>query len=162
MMMLLIGLPWINNYYYIVGNKIWSCEPGKVVTDDEKRNGHLITATNNEPWKSSMIWFKMTSKSLKNMSQTILEYQKNVSTSLLNNSDTVKSVYNGYHAEALQNLMFKSIAHPPYYLDLMLCDFYFLPLLKGNHDGMMAAVASWIWEKSEEFLSDMIKKLVMH
>ena len=47
---------------------------------------------------SSTIWFKMTGESLKSVSQTILEYQRNVSASLLNNWDTVKSVHDGYHA----------------------------------------------------------------
>ena len=70
--------------------------------------------------------------------------------------------------EALRNLKFEPIPHPPYSPDLAPCDFYFFPLLKrdlkGNHctsdDEVKAAVASWIREKSEEYFSDGIKKLV--
>lgn len=71
-------------------------------------------------------------------------------------------------AEALRNLKFEPIPHPPYSPDLAPCDFYFFPLLKrdlkGNHytsdDEVKAAVKSWIREKSEEFFSDGMKKLV--
>ena len=40
----------------------------------------------------------MTGESLKSVSQTILEYPRNASASLLNNWDTVKFVHDGYHA----------------------------------------------------------------
>jgi transposase len=67
--------------------------------------------------------------------------------------------------EALRNLKFDPIPHPPYSPDLAPCDFYFFPLLKrdlkGNHytsdDEVKAAVKSWIREKSEEFVSDRMK-----
>lgn len=70
--------------------------------------------------------------------------------------------------EAVRNLKFEPIPHPPYSPDLAPCDFYFFPQLKrdlkGNHytsdDEMKAAVQSWIREKSEEFFSDGMKKLV--
>jgi transposase len=86
-----------------------------------------------------------------------LEYPRNVSASLLNNWE-----------EALRNLKFEPIPHPPYSPHLAPCDFYFIPLLKrdlkGNHytsdNEVKAAVKSWIREKSEEFFSDVMKKLV--
>ncbi|PNF41869.1 hypothetical protein B7P43_G15792, partial [Cryptotermes secundus] len=71
-------------------------------------------------------------------------------------------------ATALRNLKFEPIPHPPYSPDPAPCDFYFFPLLKrdlkGNHytsdNEVKAAVKSWIREKSEEFFSDGMKKLV--
>ncbi|CAK9823967.1 Histone-lysine N-methyltransferase SETMAR [Anthophora retusa] len=70
--------------------------------------------------------------------------------------------------EALRNLKFQPIPHPPYSPDLAPCDFYFFPLLKrdlkGNHyttdNEVKAAVESWIREKLEEFFSDGMKQLV--
>jgi len=70
--------------------------------------------------------------------------------------------------EALRNLKFELIPHPPYSSDHTPCGFYFRPLLKrdhkGNrdtsHDEAKAPVASWIREKSEELFSDGIIKLV--
>ena len=70
---------------------------------------------------------------------------------------------------ALETLKFEVLSHPPYSPDLGPSDFHFFPHLKrdlkGTHftsdDEVKQAVTSWIKQRTPEFLTDGMRKLVL-
>ena len=67
--------------------------------------------------------------------------------------------------DALETLKYEVLSHPPYSPDLAPNDFHFFPHLKGTHftsdDEVKQAVTSWIKQRTPEFLSDGMRKLVL-
>jgi transposase len=71
---------------------------------------------------------------------------------------------------ALETLKFEVLCHPPYSPDLAPSDFHFFPHLKrdlkGTHftsdDEVKRAVKSWIRQRTPEFFTDGMRKLVLH
>ena len=71
--------------------------------------------------------------------------------------------------DVLETLKFEILSHPPYSTDLAPSDFHFFPHLKrdlkGTHfipyDEVQQAVTSWIKQRTPEFLTDGMRKLVL-
>jgi len=71
--------------------------------------------------------------------------------------------------DALETLKFEVLSHPPYSSDLAPNDFHLFPHLKrdlkGTHftldDEVKQAVASWIKQRTPEFFTDGMRKLVL-
>lgn len=79
--------------------KFCGCKPGKDTIVDETPSGRPITSTDAKHRKLVDDSIQnQTTNHFKSALQTILEYPRNVSPSLLNSWCTIKSVHDGYHA----------------------------------------------------------------
>jgi len=71
--------------------------------------------------------------------------------------------------DALDTLKYEVLSHPPYSPDLAPSDFHFIPHLKtdlkGTHftcdDEVKQALTSWIKQRTPEFFTDGMRKLVL-
>lgn len=72
--------------------------------------------------KSSRIWLELTCKSLKSVSQTMLEFSTNLSASFSKNWNTVKSVHDVYHAVEGCNFLKTNSFHCILGFSSSLCD----------------------------------------
>jgi transposase len=71
--------------------------------------------------------------------------------------------------DALETLKFEILSPPPYSLDLATSDFHFFPHLKRDlkrthftsDDEVKQAVTTWIKQRTPEFFTDSMRKLVL-
>ncbi|KAG8235855.1 hypothetical protein J437_LFUL013939, partial [Ladona fulva] len=133
--------------------KCCGCQPGKAIIVNETCSGHPITATDD--------------KHRKHVDNLIQNYRRITQKRIANHIGTIPPMILQHDnacphtscatEEALRNLKFELIPHPPYPPNIAYCDFYIFPLikrvLKGNHYTsdyeVKAAIASWIRENSE-------------
>jgi transposase len=151
--------------------KFRECEPGNANIDDQPRSG---SGNSQRVYMTEFLEAGNTVNSaryietLKNLRRRVCRVRGATSRILLlcvsARPYTARTMI-----EALETLKFEVLSHPPYSPDLAPSDFHFFPHLKrdlkGTHfnsdDEVTQAVTSWIKQRTPEFFTDGMCKLVL-